>query len=560
MSFSAARGAARIRERSELMRSFVAACVLLLGAAASATEYSYVRAEDHARTVCGAAPDGWREAGFDDKSWQERDLGVDGGFAGCAGTLFIRHAFDVGPEQARLATVTLRIRYSHGFAAYLNGVEIARRRLDAGAGPTAVANDYHGPEADRLFIPVKPGLLKRSGNLLAVEVHPRTAGKEPFADVELVGADGIRIVRGPYLLRLSEREVTVAFDTDLPSFGEVRWGTTDAYGRSVSDAPAQTHHALKLAGLKPGTTLHYRVLVRPQPGLLAQADGIPLQTPVDSGDAVFHTPPPAGKPLRFVVYGDVRSPGHDVHALIDQRILDEDPDLALVTGDLVDRGSDEGDWERFFEIAAAMLRQVAIFPTPGNHDYAKLGHGYPVFHSLFRWPLRAGDDEAGWYSFDESGVHFVAVDSNQYRSPRQIAWLDRDLAEAERKHARAIFVYSHEPAYSSQMHGNNEVAIRDYWPLMEKHHVSMYFGGHDHDYERGRVGTLDYVVTGGGGAELRAARCGAESKKPCPPYVQALYNEHHYVAVEVMPTFFRVCPKRPDGSALEPCTEYPLKR
>jgi hypothetical protein len=534
-------------------------CVLFAGISAHAAEYTYVHAEDRAHVLCGTAAESWRDPSFDDSSWPERELDTDGGMAGCQGTMFVRIPFDVGAELPHLATLSLRIRYSHGFAAYLNGVEIARRRIDANASQASLANDVHGPEADRLFIPVRPGLLRQKGNLIAVEVHPRTLGREPFADLELVGADGVRIVRGPYLVRLSEREVTIAFDTDLPAFGEVRWGPTDAYGRAASDAPAQTHHALKLTGLKPGTTTHYRVLVRPQPGLLAQAEGLPAQVPVDSGDAIFHTPPEVGKPLRFVVYGDVRS-GHEVHAAINQKILEEDPDLALMTGDLVDRGSDEGDWERFFEVAGPLLRQVAIFPTLGNHDYARLGHGFSVFQSLFRWPLRAGEDDAGWYSFDAAGVHFVAVDSNQYHSPRQLTWLDRDLAEAHRKRARAIFVYSHEPPYSTAMHGDNSTAIHDYVPLLERHKVSMYFGGHDHDYERGRVGTLDYVVTGGGGAELRNPRCGIPGKKACPPHVLAFYNEHHYVTVEVLPAFFRVCPKRPDGSALEPCTEYPLKR
>ena len=49
-------------------------------------------------------------------------------------------------------------------------------------------------------------------------------------------------------------------------------------------------------------------------------------------------------------------------------------------------------------------------------------------------------------------------------------------------------------------------------------------------------------------------------KRACPPRVLAFANEHHYVMVEVLPRFFRVCPKRPDGSAIEPCVELPLPR
>jgi acid phosphatase type 7 len=351
----------------------------------------------------------------------------------------------------------------------------------------------------------------------------------------------------------------VAFDTDLPTVGEVRWGLDEGYGRLLTDAPPQTHHALRLTGLKPGTSYHYKVSVRPTPAAVASVDGLPLMEGIHTPDAAFHTPPQAGKPLRFVVYGDVRS-GHDVHAVLNQRIAEEDPDLAILTGDLVDRGSDEGDWERFFEVAAGLLRQLAIFPAAGNHEAARLGRGMTHFLQYFRWPLRADEEGAGYYSFDAAGVHFVALDSNQYRSPRQIAWLDRDLGEARRKGARALFVYAHEPPYSTGLHGDSAVMIRDYVPILERHKVSMFFGGHDHHYERGRVGALDYVVTGGGGAELRTARCGVPGKRACPPHVLAFANEHHYVMVEVMPTLFRVCPKRTDGTPIEACATFPLKR
>ena len=109
------------------------------------------------------------------------------------------------------------------------------------------------------------------------------------------------------------------------------------------------------------------------------------------------------------------------------------------------------------------------------------------------------------------------------------------------------------------MHGDNSICVRDYVPLMERYHVSMFFGGHDHDFERGRVGTLDYVVTGGGGAELRSARCGVPGKRACPGRVTTFVNDHNYVMVEVLPSLFRVCPKRVDGTPIEPCTQYPLR-
>jgi hypothetical protein len=540
--------------------------LVCLGAAARvhATEYTYVRLDHPGRYVCAtrapASTTGWESPGYDDRAWLDGTQIPDAG-SGCAGTRLQRITFDVGPELERLAALTLRVRYAHGLVAYLNGVEVARRALDPGAPVEAVANDWHGADAERIFVSARPGALRRSGNLLALEVHPRTAGRDPVLEVEVSGTDGPRIVRGPYLRNLSERDVIVAFDTDLPSLAAVRYGTTADLGAQVNEGAPTQHHALRIGGLRAGTSYHYRAVVGNPMARVAQLEGGALPAPdsYDSGDASFHTPPARGEPLRFIVYGDVRS-GHDIHAQLNRAMLDEDPDLALVTGDLVDHGSDEGGWDRFFEVAATLLRQVAIFPAIGNHEYARLGRGAQRFFQLFRWPLQPGEEEAGYYSFDIAGVHFVALDSNQYRSPRQVKWLDQDLSRARRRGARAIFVYAHEGPYSSGLHGDNALCIHDYVPVLERHHVTMFFGGHDHHYERGHVGALDYLVSGGGGAELRAPRCGVPGKRACPPRVLAYANEHHYVLVEVMPSFFRLCPKRPDGTPIEACVSLPLAK
>jgi hypothetical protein len=527
--------------------------LLLASLPATAAEYTYLPAGQYGRRACEAGAS-WRDAGFDDRAWSREAPDPDAG-APCASTIYARWRFDTGSELSRLASVMLRLRYEHGFAAYLNGAEIARRRLEPGA---ELASETHGPEWDHISVPLRPGLLRASGNVLAVEVHPRTPGRAPFLDVELSASDGPRIVRGPYLQRLSEREVTIVFDTDLLTLGEVRWGTGESYDKVLTDAPPQTHHALRLQNLSAGTVYHYRVVARTTAASLASTSLQPPLAPgeiADAGDAWFHTPPAAGRPLRFVVYGDVRS-GHDVHAQLTRAVVDEDPDLALVTGDLVDRGSDEGDWEKFFEVAAGLLRQVALFPAPGNHEYARLGRGVSNFLQLFRLPLRAGEEEAAYYSFDAAGVHFVALDSQQYNSPRQLAWLEKDLQKA--RGARAIFAFAHEGPWSTGMHGDNALCIKDYAPVLERHKVAMFFYGHDHHYERGRVGRLDYLVSGGGGAELRSPRC--LPGKKCPPRVLEYLNDHNYVSVEVLPSLFRVCPKHPDGTAIFPCTSLPLRR
>ena len=85
----------------------------------------------------------------------------------------------------------------------------------------------------------------------------------------------------------------------------------------------------------------------------------------------------------MVVYGDSRS-GHPVHAQVLQAILAEDPDLVLHTGDLVERGTEEGDWDRFFAVTAPLLSRTPVYISPGNHDYAVRKQGAARLFALFQ--------------------------------------------------------------------------------------------------------------------------------------------------------------------------------
>ena len=509
----------------------------------SADEAMWLRAGVPGRIACGAQSPDWLAINADERKFSDRSVGPEAGTS-CSGTELLRWRFLV-PRNASRAVITLRVRYQHGFVAYLDGVEIARRNVAVGAPTEALATDVHGLEWERFRI-AESALLPGEAHVLAVEAHPHTAGHEPLIDVELSGADGPRIVRGPYLLEVTTRGARIAFETDVPSMATLSYSADRELGTTaVEDKPGLSkHHQFKLGGLRAATAYFYQATAR-SPGLV----------PVASTDVVpMHTPPDRGRPLRFVIYGDVRS-GHDVHAEVVRSIRAEDPDLAISTGDLVDMGSDEAEWDRYFEVADPLLGSIPVYVAVGNHEYARGGQGIEHYRALFGPESPAAPL---WGSFDVAGVHFVYLDSTRYGSPEQLAWLKRDLETL--KGARAIFVYAHHGAYTSGLHGDNEVAKASYVPVLEHYGVTLFVGGHDHHYERGKVGTLDYMVSGGGGAELRVQRCGVPGKKPCLPRVARFINEHHYVLVEVLPKLVRICPKRPDGTPLEACYTMPLPR
>ncbi len=521
---------------------------LSISSAAHALDVPLIAPGTVPRWTCAQAeaiqPD-WRSAPSDD-GFEDRRVVPDAG-TGCAATQLFRWRFEV-PAGTPRAGLTLRIRYQHGFAAYLNGIEVARRALPPDAALDTLASTVHGPEWELIPVPAS-ALVSGRTNLLAIEAHPRTPGREPTVEVSLVASDGPRYTRGPYLLEVTKDRARIAFETDLPTSASVAFGAggTSSEAVPLGASTQARRHVFELRGLRPATTYEYRTIAR-------GAD--PQAAAADSGSVRFHTQPLDGRPLHFVIYGDVRS-GHDVHAAVARSILAEEPDLAIMTGDLVDMGSDEADWDRYFEIATPLISRVPVYPSPGNHEYARAGKGAERYYALFRTP-RPQDENPGYRSFDVAGVHFVALDSNQYRNAAQLGWLERDLQAARKRGARAIIAYAHEGAFSSGMHGDSEIAKAVYAPLLERYGVALFVGGHDHHYERGRVGKLEYIVSGGGGAELRTQRCGLPGKKACPPRVGVFINEHHYVVVDVLPGLLRLCPKRPDGSPLEPCYTRPL--
>lgn len=456
--------------------------------------------------------------------------------------LFATRAFQVGHELERMRLLRLRARYEDSLVAYINGREVARRNLPADAAPMAVAERPHGPEWETFYIPVVPGLLRRGENILAVEVRPSGHRTSPYLDLALEPAEGARIVRGPMLQRVGPDSATLVFETDQPLTGQVEYGATPALGQVARSAGGglALRHVVELRDLPTSAAVHYRIVAGD------------ITTPA----AVFHTAPRSGDVVRIAVYGDVRG-GHDVHGQLVQAMLDEAPDFALVTGDLVMRGSDEGDWQRFFEVTGPLIARVPFYPAAGNHDTGRSGDQALRMNEIFElWPGPEDRPEWGhWYSFDVSDIHLVMLDSNAYDSRAQLEWLERDLEAARARGTRAIFAVAHDGPFSRGIHQGNPTALEHYVPVLRRHDVTMMFTGHDHLYQRGDIDGFRYIVSGGGGAPLYSVRCGNKGQPRCRTRdgMRHVTSEHHYIMVTVYRTHIEICPKRADGSLLEPC-------
>jgi hypothetical protein len=239
------------------------------------------------------------------------------------------------------------------------------------------------------------------------------------------------------------------------------------------------------AGLAPDTTYCYAL----------SSAGEPM-----TATTGFRTAPAAGstEPVRFLAFGDTGGGGSDQYALLEQ--MYEFPyQLMVHTGDVAYGSGTVDQLDRtFFDVYADLLRNVPLFPAPGNHDY-ETAQAAPYAEAFALAERR-------WYSFDWGPVHFVALDTETDLAA-QAAWLDADLAGSP---APWKIAFLHRPPYSSGEHGSS-TGIRDlFGPIFESHGVQLVFAGHDHDYERTvPQNGVTYVVTGGGGIGTRpVARSG----------------------------------------------------
>lgn len=439
----------------------------------------------------------------------------------------------------------LRLRYRDGIAVWINGVEVVRRAL-AGAELWRLADRPRGPEWETVYVPVAPGLLHVGENVVAVEVRPSSSSAAPELALELFARAEARIVRGPMVQTVGETTASLVVETDAEIPATLAWGTRDALTHELP-LPAARRHVWELRGLPANRPVWYQVR--------AGASQTPLHA--------FHTLPPAGSVLRIGVYGDVRG-GHEVHRQLTQALLDEAPDAVLVTGDMVLRGSDEGDWQRFFAVTSELLPRVPYYPAIGNHDLGRAGDAGRRADEVFALPPAPAGRPLGtfWYSADLVDVHLVFLDSNAYERAEQQAWLEADLAAARARGVRAIVAVTHDGPYSRGIHRGNQLARERYVPILARYHVDLLLAGHDHQYQRGRVDGIDYVVSGGGGAALYPITCGVPGRPRCKvdDGMRKVSKEHHYLMLTLSRTSLEICARRPDRSPLEPCQRLKLHR
>lgn len=493
-----------------------------------------------------AAPAGaWTSPTYDDSAWPAgaTPLGYgepriataipDGGVATARWiTTYFRRHFTWG-SGAPVVSATLQADYDDGFVAYVNGVEVARRGLPAGAIVWGTTAAIHESGAFETIALPDPSLIQPGDNVLVIELHQQAPNSSDLLwDASLV-LDTARVARtrGPYLQNATPTAISVRWRTASAVVGRVSLGPAGGPYTLVFDEPtARTEHEVRLTDLTPETAYAYSV------------HGV-AEPPEPVSDArTFRTAPPAGadRPVRIWSIGD-----SGYNTLGGRQVRDaylawagsQREDLWLMLGDnAYVAGTDTEYQVGLFDQYPLTLSRSPVWSTRGNHDqlYSGVNNDY---YDLFTLPAagESGGLPSGteaWYAFDWGPVHFVCLDSEgssrALNSP-MLQWLRADLAATTQPW---VIGFWHHPPYTKGSHDSDNITdsggrMRDMranvLPILDSLGVDLVLTGHSHSYERssllaghyGTSGTLTAAMQVDSG-DGRPSGDGAYQKSPGP--------------------------------------------
>ena len=281
------------------------------------------------------------------------------------------------PDPTIYSSFTFNVERDDGFVVYVNGVEVSRNNLPAGAVSYGTGASAAVEDAVISFTVATSSFIS-GNNTIAVEMHQATvSGSPPVSsssdisfNLELQGNDAFSagLSRGPYLQSGSLDGITIRWRTAVAENSRIELGTVyGVYPVVVSDASVVTEHVVRVTGLSVDTKYFYRI-----------GNSTAVQLP--DANQFFTTLPASNtsRRIRIVAFGDCgrgNIPYQDDNLANYRTYLTANgidaADAWLLLGDnAYDFGSDADFSSKFFGIYGSnIMENHKLYPSPGNHDY-----------------------------------------------------------------------------------------------------------------------------------------------------------------------------------------------
>ena len=325
-------------------------------------------------------------------------------------------------------------------------------------------------------------------------------------------------LRYPHVELPTTQSVLIQWRTTTSQPTYLKWGAGTECQNSILKSESVQDHLVKITGLNSASKYYYRVFANPEDSTKTE---------------FFYTAKPVSlKSLKFFVISD-SSPyagfGSTPEQLqVAQQIQNVEYDFGLHAGDVNQHHGEEYDLV-FYQPYKEILANATIFPCIGNHD--TYYDNALTYQNSFNLPYNNPDSSERYYSFNYGHAHFISLDTNlpYYPGSAQYQWLEQDLKSEMRSQILWTFVYFRHPPWSEGWEGYpGEWPCALYLvPLLEEYHVDMVFNGHTHDYERGYLNGVYYIITGGGGAPLENGIQAYDWD-----HVQVWVNQHQFTYIQ----------------------------
>ena len=317
----------------------------------------------------------------------------------------------------------------------------------------------------------------------------------------------------PYLQNPTDDGMTVMWQTTVPAYGWVEYGTDKEHlrrARATVDGQAVCNglqNKVRLEGLEPGKTYYYRVCS--QEILVYQAYRKVFGRTVVSDFHTFTLPAEDDTDFTALIFNDLHKHSRTLQALY-QQVKDVPYDFVVFNGDCIDDPATHEQATRFLRELNETVgaSRVPVFYLRGNHE---IRNAYSIglrdlfdyvggkTYGAFNWGdtrfvmLDCGEDKP-----DTHWVYYGLNDFAEFRRAQAEFLRDEMASKAFRKAKRRVLIH-HIPIYGM---GDGYNPCRTEWGgLLAKAPFDICLNAHTHRFNllpAGEDGNPFPVVVGGG--------------------------------------------------------------
>ena len=280
---------------------------------------------------------------------------------------------------------------------------------------------------------------------------------------------------GPYLQNVTTDAITIMWVTDNMVTPFIAYSSDDSYangeyGTCVAESSVYICK-VRLTALDTETTYNY----------------IAYSGTTEAAPQTFTTAPYKSTSFGFCVWGDSQQEVTPSNAIF-TGMVNNNTDFGLCAGDIVQNTDWTYTQSPFLKYTLNKLAKVKpVFIGYGNHD----GSVSSMPRKFTEQPTTTN------YAFTYGNAHFTVLDyATGYTSSVPVTWLKSVLGSQEAQSATWRFFVIHVPPYCERWIDGNAVLRASLVPLLEQYGVDMIFSGHTHEYERGYLNGVNYIVSG----------------------------------------------------------------